>query len=69
MILLYICIVNLKSILLRMTPVNLLSFDRGKPLWLDFDVAPKEVKIILCITLNIQHGCEATICENRIIKN
>mgnify|MGYP001819816613 FL=1 len=52
-----------------MTPVNLLSFDRGKPLWLDFDVAPKEVKIILCITLNIQHGCEATICENRIIKN
>lgn len=69
LILLYICIVNLKSGLLRMTPKNILSFDLGKRLWLDFDVIPIEGKIILCITSNIQHGCEATFCENRIIKN
>jgi hypothetical protein len=52
-----------------MTPKNILSFDLGKRLWLDFDVIPIEGKIILCITSNIQHGCEATFCENRIIKN
>jgi len=49
-----------------MTPENILSFNLGKRLWLDFDVIPIEGKTILCITSNIWHGCEATIWDNWI---
>jgi len=38
LILLYICSDNLKSDLLSIRPENILSFDRGKRLWLDFEV-------------------------------